>query len=99
MFNVTIGPKVLFRNLACVDDTDTCYQPEKCSPMRCYRAAFPFEKLPPAVVQELKEQKLKAKQTAKNEKAEQSSKKETTKDDSKEGKETKEIIRDEVGGF
>eukprot|EP00419_Tripos_fusus_P018063 CAMPEP_0172748836 /NCGR_PEP_ID=MMETSP1074-20121228/145933_1 /TAXON_ID=2916 /ORGANISM="Ceratium fusus, Strain PA161109" /LENGTH=291 /DNA_ID=CAMNT_0013580655 /DNA_START=78 /DNA_END=950 /DNA_ORIENTATION=+ len=89
MFNVTIGPKALFRNLACVDDTDTCYQTEKCSPMRCYRAAFPFEKLPPAIVQELKGEKLKAEQRAKREKAKEGSEKR---------KETKEIIRDEVLG-
>jgi len=89
MFNVTIGSKNLFKNLACVDDTDTCYQPEKCSPMRCYRAAFPFEKLPPAVVQELKDQKLKAKETARHQ---------TAKEGSRKRKETKEIIRDEVIG-
>lgn len=47
LFNVTIMGNNQFASLACVQDSDSCYQPEVCEPMRCYSKAFPRRNLPP----------------------------------------------------
>mmetsp|Transcript_97110 Transcript_97110/g.192429 ORF Transcript_97110/g.192429 Transcript_97110/m.192429 type:complete len:746 (-) Transcript_97110:64-2301(-) len=47
LFNVTILGNNQFASLACVQDSDSCYQPEVCEPMRCYSKAFPRRDLPP----------------------------------------------------
>jgi len=47
LFNVTIMGNNQFASLACVQDSDSCYQPEVCEPMRCYSRAFPRRHLPP----------------------------------------------------